>query len=162
MGITMKKMFVVLALATSVFVASCSTLPTAQPDRTTLRKTSHDLTHLLVDKDATLVNSISEILPKGVYRISPAELSKLTVRSTVQMQTLVRADTFSTGKTKADEVRNTLGAPVRESKGRDGSFVYSYDASDGSIVTYFFAPDGSILAPGGTLAALYGYHVSVH
>ena len=78
------------------------------------------------------------------------------------MQTLVRADTFVTGKTKADEVRNVLGQPIRESKERNGSFVYSYDTSDGSIVAYFFTPDGSIFAPGGTLSAVYGYHVSVH
>lgn len=158
----MKAMFALLALATSVFVTSCSTLPAAQSNQTALRKTSHDVTHLLVDKDATFVNSISEILPKGVYRISPAEFSELTVRSTAQMQTLVHADIFSTGKTKANEVRNTLGAPVQENKGRNGSFVYSYDASDGSIVAYFFAPDGSILMPDGTLVAQYGYHVSVH
>ena len=159
-GSTMKGVLVVLVLSISALAASCATVPAAQPDTTMLRKESHDLTHLLVDKDAAFPNSISQILPNGVYRMSPAEFSKLTVRSSTQ--TLVRADSFGVGKTKAYEIKRIFDEPIRESKDRDGSFVYSYDASDGSIVTYLFTPDGSLVAPDGTLEKSYGYHVTSH
>lgn len=108
---------------------------------------------MLVDKDATFQNSIQQILPAGVYRLSPSEFSKLAVKS--GSGALVPASQFVVGKATSDQVMSALVAPARISDSKDGQFVYSYDASDGSIVTYVFAH-------GGLLEASYGYHVTIH
>ena len=149
----MKANLAAFVILSSVFVASCSTTPAASPNRAAFLKESHDLTHMLVDKDATFQNSIQQMLPAGVYRLSPSEFSKLAVRS--GSGALVPAGQFIVGKATSQEVMGALVAPARISDSRDGHFVYSYDASDGSIVTYLFAR-------GGLLEASYGYHVTVH
>lgn len=121
-----------------------------------MRQTVLMTTHMLVCKDSFFSQSIPQILPIGVQRMTEKKASELSV---MQAAGIFPGSSFSeprgiapymSGQFTEAQIRKTFGAPFRTISGPDGRIAFSYNASGASIVVFVFSP-------GGSLEKIYGY-----
>jgi hypothetical protein len=142
------------ALATAALSGCASPKPNIS--LADMRQTVLMTTHMLVCKDSFFSQSIPQILPNGVHRMTEKEASKLSV---MQSAGIFPGSSFSgpmsiarymRGKFTEAQIRKSFGAPFRTISNTDGRIASSYNASGGSIVVFVFSP-------GGSLERIYGY-----
>lgn len=130
--------------------------PQPQVSLADARQTVLTTTHMLVCKDSFFSQSIPQILPNGVHRMTQEEASRLSV---VQSAVFFPGSSFlgqlsiapyMKGKYTEAQIRKSFGVPFKMIRNTDGRIAFSYNASGGSIVVFVFSP-------GGSLEKIYGY-----
>lgn len=121
-----------------------------------MRQTVLMTTHMLVCKDSFFPQSIPQILPNGVHRMTEKAASKLAVMQSAgifpgsSFQGPLGIAPYMSGKFTEAQIRKSFGAPFRTISNTDGRIAFSYNASGDSIVVFVFSP-------GGSLEKVYGY-----
>lgn len=119
-------------------------------ERAALIAEARETTHKLVCQDAIFSKSIQEILPNGVSRMQPDQLSTVVVYPSSGKKTGINASNFKVQRTEFNEIKEKLGVPPGLKISKSGAYIFSYDGSENSFVVFVFNQQG-------VLENIYGY-----